>query len=127
MPSGYVAGQPPHRVGRQRQGSAGRHDRRILQVVVPRAGQVRLERGGRDGLAVVGDVDDLDERARGATICPSEAARSVDPDGWQALMEPARCAARRLVAAGEVQITQAGRVVDPSSCKGPIRIRRIGG
>lgn len=68
----------------------------------------------------------LDERARSATICPSEAARSVDPDGWEALMEPARCAARRLVAAGEVEITQGGRVVDPSTCKGPIRIRRAG-
>ncbi|HYN32685.1 MAG TPA: DUF3253 domain-containing protein, partial [Ilumatobacteraceae bacterium] len=58
--------------------------------------------------------------------CPSEAARSVDPKGWQALMEPARCAARRLATAGAVEITQGGRVVDPSSCKGPIRIRRAG-
>lgn len=66
----------------------------------------------------------LAERARSATICPSEAARAVDPDDWQALMEPARSAARRLVNAGEVEITQGGRVVDPSSCKGPIRIRR---
>lgn len=68
----------------------------------------------------------LDQRARGATICPSEAARAVGPDGWQALMEPARAAARRLVAAGEVVITQGGRVVDPSTCKGAIRIRRTG-
>ena len=66
----------------------------------------------------------LGDRARGATMCPSEAARRVDPEGWQTLMEPARNAARRLVAAGEVEITQAGRVVDPSTCKGPIRIRR---
>ena len=68
----------------------------------------------------------LAARAGGATICPSEAARAVDPEGWQALMEPARAAARRLVAAGEVEITQGGRVVDPSTCKGPIRIRRVG-
>lgn len=68
----------------------------------------------------------LDGRARGATICPSEAARSVDPEGWRELMEPARAAARRLVAAGEIEITQGGRVVDPSTCKGPIRIRRAG-
>jgi hypothetical protein len=40
------------------------------------------------------------------------------------LMEPARMAARRLVERGEVQITQGGRVVDPSHAKGPIRIRR---
>jgi hypothetical protein len=39
-------------------------------------------------------------------------------------MEPARAAARRLVAAGKVQITQGGHVVDPSTAKGPIRVRR---
>ncbi len=63
--------------------------------------------------------------ARSGTICPSEAARSVDPDGWKHLMESARRAARRLVAAGEVEITQGGHAVDPSTAKGPIRIRRI--
>ena len=66
----------------------------------------------------------LHARSRDATICPSEAARGVDPGSWRVLMEPARSAARRLVAAGEVEITQGGRVVDPSSCKGPIRVRR---
>ena len=69
----------------------------------------------------------LDRRARGATICPSEAARAVggdDEEGWRELMEPARAAARRLVAAGRVEITQQGRVVDPSTAKGPIRVRR---
>lgn len=65
----------------------------------------------------------LQGRARGATICPSEAARAVDPDGWRELMEPARRAARRLVVAGVVEITQGGRVVDPSTAKGPIRVR----
>jgi hypothetical protein len=63
--------------------------------------------------------------ARSGTICPSEAARVVDPEGWQDLMEPARQAARRLVAAGDVEITQGGHVVDPSTAKGPIRIRRV--
>lgn len=69
----------------------------------------------------------IDRRARSATICPSEAARLVhdgDDDGWRDLLEPARRAARRLVAAGEVEITQGGRVVDPSTAKGPIRVRR---
>ena len=66
----------------------------------------------------------LAQRAAGSTICPSEAARAVSPEGWRDLMEPARRAARRLVDAGEVDITQGGRVVDPSTAKGPIRIRR---
>lgn len=70
----------------------------------------------------------LDRRAATASICPSEAARLVGgDDGWRELMEPARRAARRLVASGEVEITQSGRVVDPSSAKGPIRIRRARG
>ena len=39
-------------------------------------------------------------------------------------MEPARRAARRLVDRGEVVITQKGKVVDPSTAKGAIRIRK---
>ena len=62
--------------------------------------------------------------ARSGTICPSDAARAVDPAGWRDLMEDTRMAARRLVAGGTVQITQNGRVVDPSTARGPIRIRR---
>lgn len=60
----------------------------------------------------------------GGTICPSEAAQAVDPEGWRALMEPARRAARRLVAKGVVEITQGGRPVDPSRARGAIRVRR---
>lgn len=66
----------------------------------------------------------LADRAGGATICPSEAARAVGGEEWRGLMEPARRAARRLVAAGDVVITQRGQIVDPSTAKGPIRIRR---
>jgi len=65
----------------------------------------------------------LESRARGATICPSEAARLVRPDDWSDLMEPARCAARRLHHSGTIVITQAGKRVDPSRAKGPIRLR----
>lgn len=63
-------------------------------------------------------------RANGATICPSEAARAVSADDWRDLMEPARRAARRLVADGAVTITQHGTPVDPSTARGPIRIRK---
>ena len=65
----------------------------------------------------------LGAQAPGTSICPSAAARSVGGDDWRDLLEPARAAARRLVADGVVQITQAGRVVDPSTARGPIRIR----
>ena len=73
-------------------------------------------------------ADLLARRARTSTICPSDAARVVggdDEDVWRPLMEPARRAARRMVARGEVEITQGGRVVDPSTAKGAIRIRRV--
>ena len=66
----------------------------------------------------------LDERAAGASICPSDAARAVEPEAWRDLMEHARRAARRLAGAGRVEITQKGKPVDPSSFKGPIRVRR---
>ncbi len=65
----------------------------------------------------------LSKRNDNASICPSEAARAVSPDDWESLMEPTRRAARRLTNEGLVVITQAGKIVDPSTAKGPIRIR----
>ena len=69
----------------------------------------------------------LKERGADKTICPSEAARAVagsdERESWEPLMEPARAAARRLVAAGKIDITQGGLVVDGSTAKGPIRLR----
>ncbi len=67
----------------------------------------------------------LARRARGASICPSEAARAVAGESWRPLVEPARRAARRLVADGRVEITQRGRVVDPSTARGPVRVRLV--
>ncbi len=68
----------------------------------------------------------LSRRERGATICPSEAARAVFGEAeWRKHMEGARRAARRLVVAGVVEITQGGRAVDPSRARGPIRVRLV--
>ncbi|MCL6668002.1 DUF3253 domain-containing protein [Streptomyces sp. NPDC001102] len=69
----------------------------------------------------------LERRAETASICPSDVAREVyegDDQGWRALMEPVRQAAWRLVAVGEVEVTQGGRPVTESEARGPIRIRR---
>ena len=66
----------------------------------------------------------LEGREASKSICPSEAAKSVDPLNWRELLEPARSAARRLVTAGTHEITQKGQVVDPSRARGSIRIRR---
>jgi hypothetical protein len=38
-------------------------------------------------------------------------------------MEPARAAARRLVAEGRIVVTQGGQVVDSETAKGAIRLR----
>ena len=75
----------------------------------------------------------LAERGDGKTICPSEAAKLVAGEDrakdkpsrrdWEALMEPARAAARRLVAQNRIVITQHNQVVDSSTAKGPIRLR----
>jgi hypothetical protein len=75
----------------------------------------RLER-------TIGDL--LDQRRPEASICPSDAARTVDPDGWRALMPAARAAAGRLAAAGQVEVTQGGEVVAVATARGPVRIRR---
>jgi len=66
----------------------------------------------------------LAKRAEMATICPSEAARALGCEAWRDQMDAARAAAQRLEAAGAVDITQGGEVVDPATAKGPIRIRR---
>ena len=64
------------------------------------------------------------ERGPAKTICPSDAARAVGGDDWRDLMERARDVARTLARAGEVEITQRGKVLDPDATwRGPIRIR----
>jgi hypothetical protein len=75
-----------------------------------------------------GDADaKLEECGQDKTICPSEAAKAVggleSRRDWEGLMEPARAAARRLVAAGKVVVTQHGQVVDAFTAKGAIRLR----
>jgi len=65
----------------------------------------------------------LESRGASSSICPSEPARSVFPQDWNERMEQARAAARRLVAKGLAEIIQGGRPVDPSTARGPIRVR----
>jgi hypothetical protein len=70
------------------------------------------------------------QRGRGKTICPSEVARlraGDDEQRWRPLIEPVRRAARRLVAAALIEICQRGRAVDPSTARGPIRLRLVAG
>lgn len=68
----------------------------------------------------------LHRHPRSTGVDPTEAIdqMTTDSDAAPTLTEPARRAARRLVARGEGEIVQNGRVVDPSTAKGPFRIRR---
>ncbi len=61
--------------------------------------------------------------APGATACPSEVARALDPEDWRALMDPVRAVAARLSALGELEVTRGGAPVDPATARGPIRLR----
>lgn len=70
-------------------------------------------------------IELLEQRALTSTICPSDAARAVGDDDWRDLMDASRSAAGRLVARGEVEITQGGEPVDLATARGPIRIRRL--
>lgn len=69
-------------------------------------------------------LDLLATRDATSSICPSDVARDAAPDDWRPLMQPVRDAAARLVAAGRVEVTQGGRVVDVTTARGPVRIRR---
>lgn len=65
----------------------------------------------------------LSERDAGKTICPSEVLSGTDKKNPE-LMESVREAARRLVAKGEIEITQKGQPIDPATIHGPIRLRK---
>ena len=68
--------------------------------------------------------DDLEAAIRSAltrsrTVSDVELAAATGAD-----RETVRRAARRLVASGDLEIVQAGRVVDPSTAKGEFALRR---
>lgn len=65
----------------------------------------------------------LAERAPGLTICPSEAARAADPEGWRRLMPQVRATAVGLARRGRLVITRKGAPADPDSFKGVYRLR----
>ncbi len=78
----------------------------------------------RDEALEAAILDLLAGRGRSAGIGIGDAAQAVGgDDGSRELVEPAKRAARRLAAAGRVEIVQRGRVVDPSTVRGEIRIR----
>jgi hypothetical protein len=72
----------------------------------------------------------LDAAAAGATIGPADAVQAVVANralrpGALTPDAAARAAALRLAAAGKVEILVGARVVEPSTARGEIRIRRV--
>jgi hypothetical protein len=68
-------------------------------------------------------VEQVRARGEGKTICPSEVARALAPDGaHRDLMPHVREAAATLADRGEIAATQRGRPVDARTAKGPIRL-----
>nr|WP_253207301.1 DUF3253 domain-containing protein [Verticiella sp. GG226] len=67
----------------------------------------------------------LSQRAPEATICPSEVARALSPEGWRPLMPQVRAVALDMARRGELAIRQGGDAIDPESpLRGPIRLGR---
>lgn len=70
-----------------------------------------------------GILDLLRDRRSDSTICPSEVARRLAPQGWRELMPLVREAARQLALEGSVELRQRGRPLSARApWKGPIRI-----
>lgn len=65
----------------------------------------------------------LHSRAADATICPSEVARTVQPDNWRPLMPEVRNVAARLAAENRIDVRQRGAVIElTAETRGPVRL-----
>lgn len=65
-------------------------------------------------------LDKLAQRAIGATICPSEVARSIDGDAWRSLMPDVHAAVAELAIEGRVRLSWKGQ--PRTVADGPYRI-----
>lgn len=76
--------------------------------------------------AIAGTIHGLlARRADDKTICPSDAARALRPNGdWRALMEAVRAVAADEAEAGRLEVRQRGQRVEPRGTRGPIRLGR---
>jgi hypothetical protein len=66
----------------------------------------------------------LAARRPGATVCPSDVARALLPEGgrWRSLMPQVRQVAHHLAQAGRLRVTRGGVPVDATAPGGPIRL-----
>lgn len=64
-------------------------------------------------------------RGPAKSICPTEAARLMDPEDWRRRLPAVRAAAVALAKAGRIEITRKGKPVDPNDFKGVYRLRIV--
>lgn len=76
---------------------------------------------GDDAIAAV-LMELAHRRGRGASFCPSEAARALAAD-WRPLMPQVRRVAATLAGEGRLVATQRGLPIDAAAARGPIRLR----
>jgi hypothetical protein len=70
-------------------------------------------------------MSDSDERAAGATACPSEAARALwSGDEWRRHMPAVHRIAEQLARDGLIRRTQCGAEVGPGPVTGPYRVSK---
>lgn len=63
------------------------------------------------------------DRGPGKSICPTEAARALDPAQWRAKLPAVRAAAVALARAGRITITRHNKPVDPDNFRGVYRLK----
>ena len=61
-------------------------------------------------------------RGAGRSICPSEVARALAPEGWRPLMAAVRREAATLAGAGQLDILRKGKPIAPEAMRGVIRL-----
>jgi hypothetical protein len=66
----------------------------------------------------------IDARAAGKTICPTDAAKVLDPENWRARLHQIRSAGVHLARTGAIAIYRKGKPVSPDGFKGVYRLGR---
>ena len=68
----------------------------------------------------------VDARGPEKSICPTEAARALSPEGWHAKLKLVRSTAIRMAREGRLQVLRKGKPVDDlGDVRGVIRLRAI--
>jgi hypothetical protein len=67
----------------------------------------------------------IEERGPIKTICPTDAARLVNPDYFRKALPDVRSAAVRLALAGQIAIYRHNKPVDPMGFKGVYRLGAV--